>query len=451
MNPRATIALLVVTLLAVGGLVYLRQTVVPTRDAAEIKRYAITFNPAELEEFDLTRGNETLRFRRDTAGWRLVEPVQDRADPAAVDRLLAAVRFLDVRDRQRSRNAAAESGLAAPRVRLDLRGSRNLRLDFGSATALPGEIFARVGGEPHVLRVPDSILELAKAPTESFRDPRLTDLVPGDIERITIRRDDGEMTLRLERGRWFIERPVRAPADARAVRDFLERMLGLRITGFNPPDATTAPDALPGQVARLAMTPRGGGEEIHLEIVQVDAADRFTARFPPRGGLLAVDAAGLLLFHLSPEDLRDRSLGYVEPDAVDRIVLSTDKGTSTLLRRENDWLLSETGQTLDADQVAAAVEAFNETRIATFGTAASPQETGLDEPGLTLRFYAWLSENTPEEAAGGHLVAAVDFGNDAANDTAYARTSGEGETVTVPSDLPSRWLDLIFPDPAEEP
>jgi len=444
-NPRATLALLIVTLLAVGLLVYLRQTVDPTREAAETRRYAAIFDPAALDEFDLTRGNETLSFRQVLGGWRLIAPVEDRADPAAVDRLLGAARFLAVRDRQRTRDPAAvpESGLATPRVRLDLRGPRTVRLDFGSATALPGEIFARLGGQPELLRVPDSILELATATASDFRDPRLTDLVPEDIERFTVRRADGEMTLRLERGRWFIDKPVRAAADPRAIRDFLERLLGLRITDFQPPAATTAPDALPGQVAQLALTPRGGGEEIHLELLRETTPDRITARYAPRGGALTVDPAALLLFDVSPEELRDRSLGYVEPDAIDRIVLSVAGKTTTLVRLEDDWMVHEDDQPVEAARVDAIVEAFNTLQVAGFGTAASPRETGLDEPAIRLRFFAWLSENTPEEPAGGHLVAAADFGWATPEGDVFARTGEDGETVIIPSELPELLEDLL--------
>jgi len=447
-NPRATVALFLFTLLAVGGLVYLRQHVDPTRQAAEVKRYAIVFEPGMLEEFDLIRGTETLRFRRDNGGWRLVAPVEDRADAAALDRLFSAVRFLDVRDRQRIRDPAAvpESGLATPRARLDLRGPRDLRIDLGAPTALPGEIFARVGGQPYLLRVPGSILELATAPAESFRDPRLTDRVPDDIERITVRRADGEMTLRRERGRWFIEKPVRAAADPRAVRDFLERMLGLRVTGFQPALVATASESLPGQVARLSLTPRGGGEEITIELLREAEQDRFTARYAPRGGTLAVDPAAQLLFDISPEDLRDRSLGYVEPDAIDRITLEVDGESLTLHRREDDWIELEGDRIFDPARVGAVVETFNELRVSGFGPAIGTAETGLGDPDLRLRFFAWLSENTPEEAAGGHLVAAVDFGAATPEGHFYARTGPDGEIVTIPPELPEQLLELFSAD-----
>ena len=251
MNHRATVALLIATLLLVGGLVYLRSNLATTREAVDLERFAAVFAPEDVTEIDLIRGSETISLRRENTEWRLTSPVADRAASDVVERLLLAVRFLGVRDREMVEDPAAapETGLASPRLRLDLRGRESLRLDLGANTALPGEIFARLGGERAVLRVADSIVELATAPAESFRDPRLTTMVADDIEKFTVRRADGEMTLRRERGRWMIDKPVRSPADPRAVRDFLEPLLGLRITGFRIDDPAQAGTGSPAGAA----------------------------------------------------------------------------------------------------------------------------------------------------------------------------------------------------------
>lgn len=432
MNPRATIALFLATLLAVGGLVYLRTAVDPTRTAAEKRRYAAVFEPAEITEIGLVRGNETIRLRRTDGGWRVTEPVEDRADPELVDRLLLAARFLDVRDREAAKDPAAvpESGLATPRVRLDLRGARDVRLDLGGPTALPGEIFARVAGQPFVLRVPDTILEVTGVPAESFRDPRLTELSADDIEKFTVQRADGELAVRLERGRWLIEKPVQAPADPRAVRDFLERLLGLRVTAFAG-DGGAAGATLPGQAARLALTPRGGGEELAVEISRSPAAEKFTARFAPRAGTLDVAPAAALLFDISPEALRDRSLGYVEADTIDRIVVEADGETAVIGRRGDGWTTGDGTRQIETGTVTRLLEVFNGARVASFAPSAGAAETGLENPSIRLRFYSWLSENSAEEPAGGHLVAGAEFGRTAPDGNIYARAEGTGETVTV--------------------
>ncbi len=453
MNPRATIALFIVTLLVVGGLVYLRTAFDPTRAAAENRRYAAVFDPGDITEIDLVRGGETVSLRRSGGGWQLTAPVADRADPAAIERLLLAARFLDARDRQPAKDpeAVPESGLATPRVRIDLRGEDDIRIDLGGATALPGEIFARVGGQSYILRVPDDILGQATVPVDQLRDPRLTDLSADDIEKFTVQRADGEMTVRLERGRWIVEKPVQAPADPRAVRDFLERLLGLAVTSFPAAGTGAPPDPLPGQAARLAVTPRGGGEEIAIDLRREPGRDNFTVRFEPRGGALGVDPAAALLFDISPEMLRDRSLGYVDPDTIDRIVIEADGRTVSVVRRGEEWITADGERVIERNRIGELVDLFNETRVASFATAAGADESGLDQPRLRLRFLAWLSENTPEEAAGGHVLAGADFGSIAADGNVYARVEGSDEKVTVPPELDARVRELAGAPPPPPP
>ncbi len=452
MNPRATIALFLVTLLVLGGLYYLRKVAPFTRDAEELRRYAAVFDPAEIEEIDIVRGTETISLRRDGTSWRMTAPVEDRASPENVDRLLTAVRFLDVRDRRPSPDeaAVAEAGLSAPRLRLDLRGPRPIRLELGGNTALPGEIFARVGGNPEILRVPDTIVELTTAPAESFRDPRLTQAVADDIEKFTVRRADGEMTLRRERGKWLIEKPVAAAADPRAVRAFLEPLLGLRVTSFQAaaPEAT----ALPGQSASISMTPLGGGEDLNLEILRGpgEAAETAVARYAPRGGLIEVDAAALEIFTVSPEALRDRSLGYVEPDAVDRITLESDGMVLNLQRTGDTWTDEARGLSIGEEEATRLIDLFNETRAVSFQPGMTALAAGLEPPAQRLLFSAWLSENSAEEAAGRHPIAGADLGS-AAENGVYGRAAGGEEIVTLPADLAAAVRELATRTAPEKP
>jgi len=454
MNPRATIALLLVALLTIGGLYYLRMMAPATREAGELRRYAAVFEPDDVAEIDIVRGTETVSLRRETTGWSIVAPVQDRAAPEEVDRLLAALRFLTVRDRLVSpeQSAAAEAGLAAPRLRLDLRGAQTLRVELGANTALPGEIFARVSGQSDILRVADTIMELATASAGKFRDARLTQFVPDDIEKFTVRRADGEMTVRRERGRWLIETPLTAPADPQAVRSFLDALLGLPVVNFEAPTPETA--SLPGQMASISLTPIGGGEALNLDVLRGadNAAETLTARFAPRGGLLEVGAAANLLFEVSPEALRDRSLGYVESDAVDRIAIESGDQVLELRRQGEVWIDPERGITVTNEEIDRLIEDFNSTRAASFQPGLTANDAGLEPPVQRLVFSAWLSENTAEETAGRHPIAGVEFGEDS-GETCPARITGAEEVLMLPPDLPQavRKIAERTPAPAAAP
>lgn len=444
MNPRATIFFLFITLAVLAGLFYLRRHVMPTRDAEEARRYAAVFDPEDITSIEIVRGNEIVSVQRDAAGWKLVSPVADRASPEKIDRLLTALRLLNVRDRVATNDPAVitESGLTTPRVRVNLHGDPDeIRIELGSDTAHQGEVFARVAGQGTVLRVPGDVVGLCTAPADSFRDARLTDLVPDDIEKFAVRRIDGEMALRRERGRWFIEKPVQAPADPRVVAKFLDSLLGLRIEKFAAPAATESA-IIPGRTAAASLTPRGGGEALEIEITRGQDESPPVARFAPRGNTLEVDAAALGIFDISPEALRDRSLGHVDKDTVDRINLESDGRKLEIRRAGEGWVSSADGKPVASEQVQAFIDMFNKTQIAAFRPGAS--QTGLDAPAQRVVFSAWLSENTAEDAAGGHPLASVDLGAGEKDDTVYARVGGSDETVTVPAEL-GREIRKFFP------
>lgn len=416
----------------------------PTRDAEEARRYAAVFDPEDISAIEIVRGNEIVSVQRDNAGWKLASPVVDRASPENIDRLLTALRFLSVRDRVKTDDPAviAESGLSTPRVRVNLRGGpEEIRIELGAATAHKDEVFARVAGRGTVLRVPGDVVGLCTAPADSFRDARLTDLVPDDIEKFTVRRIDGEMALRRERGRWLIEKPVQAPADPRAVAKFLDSLLGLRIAKF---DAPSAPESsmISGRTATASLTPRGGGEALEIEITRGQGETPPAARFSPRGNALQVDETSLGIFDISPEALRDRSLGYVDKDTVDRISLESDGRKLEIRRAGEGWVSSQDGKPIDSEQVQAFIDMFNKTRVAAFRPGAA--QTGLDTPVQRIVFSAWLSENTAEDAAGGNRLASVDLGAEEKDDAVYARIDGAGETVTVPAEI-GREIRKFFP------
>lgn len=448
MNPRATLFLLLITLLAVGGLFYLRHAVAPTREAVENKRYAAVFDAESVNEIDITRTVGKISLRKEAGQWRLVAPVEDRASPEAVDRLLMAARFMEVRDRQPGRDPEKfqEAALVPPRLRIELRGEENEGIEIGAGTALPQEVFARVDGQRGVLRVADTIVELANAAPETFRDPRLTEFTSDDIEKFTVRRADGEMTVRRERGRWVIDKPVRAPADTQAVREFLDPLLGLRIVSFG---AAAEADAatLPTQEATISLTPRGGGEDLELRVMGAEAPSTgsLAAIFKPRGGDIVVDGMASSLFNLSPEQLRERSLGYVDADTVDRIRLESDGKTVTLQREGNDWVGDTDGTKRSAAEIEKLITDFNEAKVSGFRTTETAEMTGLSSPRQKILFYAWLTENTAEDAAGGHVIAGANLGYATADGNVYARSATGDETVTIPAALSDAVRGAVFP------
>ena len=237
-----------------------------------------------------------------------------------------------------------------------------------------------------------------------------------------------------------------AEAAAQAVREFLDPRLGLRIVSFGAA-AETGAATLPAQEAAISLTPRGGGDDLELRIRSADdaSAESLAANFKPRGGDIAVDALASSLFKVSPEQLRDRSLGYVDLDTVDRIRLESEGKAVTLQREGEDWVGDTDGAKRSGEEMAKLVSAFNDAEVGGFRTTETAEMTGLTAPRQKIVFYAWLTENTAEDAAGGHVIAGADFGYTAADGNVYARSTTGDETVTIPAGLSEAVRSAVFP------
>ena len=226
------------------------------------------------------------------------------------------------------------------------------------------------------------------------------------------------------------------------------------MTGFGAQD--TAPEtsaALPGQTAAISLTPRGGGEELELKVQRgsTNNSENISAFFGPRGGNISVDASAAALFDISPETLRERSLGRVDIDTIDRIRVESDGKVVTLQRGGEGWTGVEDGRSRHAEVINELVGLFNATRVEGFRTSASATETGLDAPTQNIVFYAWLSENSAEEAAGAHPIAGFETGRPAPDGKIYARATGSDETVTIAPELPSMLRAIVAPDKVNGP
>ncbi len=448
MNPRTTVVLLVLAVLAVAGVVALRIWVPGTRETGDAGRFALAFDPEEIDSVAVARADGTVRLRRVGGDWRVEEPLADAASPETVQRLLLSARFLPVRDRLAGagRKELSAAGLLEPKIRLELDGGGRHTLELGADAPVAGLSYARADGRGDILLVPSALRDLCLLPVESLRDRRLTGLTSQDLESFSVVRDDGEISLRRSGNNWLIDKPLQVRADAADVADFLDPLLGLAVERFSPGESGTVPPVatLPGQTARLIFAPRGGGTPEELAVVRPAAgATTVPAVFAPRGGAMEVGLEALRLFEVNPADLRDRRLGRVDLDTVDRIVVEAGGRRAVLERDGETWRDPVSGGRLPPGRIEAFTRAFNDSRVLSFSPPAGSAEPGLDPPAAAVRFVAWLSENTPEEGAGGHEVAGLQSGTPAGEGAVHARIGGDPAVVVVPAAFTSQISALL--------
>jgi hypothetical protein len=171
----------------------LKRTFTSLRD----KRLA-RFDPEDARRLDLTTAVRGLTLFEEDGAWRIADP-EAQADETAVRTLLNRIAQLEATDfvaedtLPDSRRLAAY-GLAAPRMRIVVRGPRDsllVLLDFGAlVTGGPGSegrsIYARSVVQRSIVVVPAQIVEDLAADIEGLRDLRLVDLGGSEIDTMRV-------------------------------------------------------------------------------------------------------------------------------------------------------------------------------------------------------------------------------------------------------------------------
>ena len=210
--------------------------------------------PSAVTRLEIRNDSGYIQLARAPGGaWRILQPVDTRADPVPVDTILrelfacTVVQF--VQDGVTDFSPYGLDTRSALTAILDTEGGPGARMvAFGDPLAsAPGLVYARLQGENSVYAVPDAAaLALAVRP-DDLRDRRIPGLsIPSRIR--AVRAESGDAVLQLERtdaGTWQIERPRRVPADPTAVDALLAGWAAVRVMDFENPPSPSAASALP--------------------------------------------------------------------------------------------------------------------------------------------------------------------------------------------------------------
>ncbi len=456
MNRWPTILL---TVVAVGAIVFLAIYEPLTRSPREREQSllydgVLPLDPSKVTKIRIISGDSEVELHRRGNGWQLGEKSKDRADTAEVERLLQTASQLPFFDRIDGRELPNdkdwnEYGLKNPKRRIEFEGGKKLTLFLGKDGASEDRLYVRTGDSRDVYLVSDQILRQAFRPAGDFRDRRLTDLTPDQIDRLIIRRPDGEIEFTRDVRGWQIVKPLNVAADDRKVTGFLSGLLALRVTEYIADDTgdLSAYGLAEGQ-NEITFFAEGSDRPQTLRLgTNKDGA--LFAQFTARDSVYRMPSEAAEFLKITPDGLRDRRLLPLNLDIVDRIRVTSDGPPFLLQRSAEGWDIKTGNESFPASEAAvrALVDAVATAEIFSYTPATVGKITaaGLDTPRRTVEFLSVLSENTPEARAGENLVASVAFGTSDAGKI-FARVSDapelaqvdEGILAVLPAD-PQAW------------
>jgi hypothetical protein len=466
MKTRTT---LLMALLAGGLFAYLwfvEQHRESSRDAAESSSKLVSMERDTVESLSLRNGPARIELRKKDGVWRMEQPLQDRADPSAIDRLIGLVSGLrhDARidlPKGREQETLKEFGLAESETALAFRttGGKETELLLGKDSAVVGKLYIRKQGQNTAFVIRSELRDRITAGTDEYRDHRLSAASASAVETVTIKSGEAEIALERKSGAWDLVKPIRARASTSKINDLLAGMLTAPVSQFFP--ETPSPEqGLAEPRATISLLLEGQKEPLVLQLGATPNGDqnkeRSFARFSERNAVVVLPNVTLdPIINARPNDLRDKKLVRVEPDIVDRMTFEPlGRPPVVLMRKGEGWTYRDAEKEMPvkdglaskilSEILAAEAVAF----VADLTT--DPATFGLREPAWRVRLSSFASENTAESKSGENPIVTLIFGR-VEGEACFMKLEEEPFIVTanhrLPDWFPMDTYDLLPPPP----
>ena len=290
--------------------------------------------PADIDRLDVRGPGGYLQLARaEHNGWRLYQPFAARADSASVaalvEKLLACSVVQFVQD--------GVGDLAPYGLDSQSAVAAVLNTDAGDGSQVlvlgdplpndPALVYARLQAENSIYAVPREVRQALLVAPDDLRDRRLPGLDPDELRGLRVAAGETVLEFRQDdAGAWRIVAPLRAPADADAVRDLLRSWGDVRLGTFENA-ATSAPPPAWAREIRLAPR-RERAPEIVVRVAPVpENPDACRIAIEDEASVAVAAPARLLDFPLDPQPYRARDVLALAPADVDRLRIASGETT----------------------------------------------------------------------------------------------------------------------------
>jgi len=305
----------------------------------------------QIQRIELTSGGKTTVMVRRGQSWRLVKPIEARADRERVKELLDRVGKLDARRSIDKARRLADYGLAKPAavLKVVLANGESRELDLGDKTPDSAAVYAMEKRSPKVFLVDTALLQDAAGGADAWRDRTALPFNRGKAMRVVITRPEMSVTLEKRGQHWQIIAPIGADADATAVDDFLVALEGIQATRFAAETAQN-PAALELVSPRLSIEVSGSdrGKPARLSFGGRADADDLYAQNSLEPAVMVVPKSAFDQVNKSANDLRSKQVASIDVEDAQRIAMMRG-GKRFELRREGEGWRLASPRPLEAD------------------------------------------------------------------------------------------------------
>lgn len=397
MRFRTTLILLLV-LAGLGAYLYWVERPREQKEAEAKKLFSL--KPDDIVEVHLRFQDREILLRKSGETWRLVQPIDAPADEITVKNLLNTIAECEVKRELEDAADLKQFGLDPPFVTLEV------KLKDRTLPAVAVGKNTPVGFSAYLQRLDDKKVRLTTSAfragldkqVKDVRDKAILNFTDDDVQRFSVVRADGTITLARKDGQWTIEQPGPYPADTPTVRSFLSTLRTMRAIDF-PNDQPTdlAPYGLDNPRLRVVLFLGKDQAEKHV-LIGKENPEKSTEIYVQTSGLPTIYTVSDWVWrdlNKSVGDFRDKTVLAYDQEQVQAVEVTREDGQQyRLVRQDKDqWAPQGVEGKPAGTTIRQWLQDVHDLRG--FEVAAdNPPDLkpyGLDKPLLTIRLFG--SEN----------------------------------------------------------
>ncbi len=410
------------------------------------------YKPGQINKIEMKKGNTNIVLEStDNETWRMLEPLQLRADKAEVAEILSQFEFLRkigiVEKSETTNFSLKEYGLETPAITISLwlkKGSMvggtsgdvaRYTVNIGDKLAAGQDtVYITVGDDKDVSVVDAKFLEKIDKDINDLRSKWAFEFDKHSVERVRLERESNDSVVCSKAEQlWWITQPLSDRADTERINDMLNELKNLKIAKedfVSDSEEDIINYGLDKPVFTLSIGTANDVQTIHLGH---SLDEKIYAKLDGESSIFFVQDMFLRDLDLELNDLRDKQLlrfDAIGTYGIEKIDLKYPDSTLVMEKTvQYDWMIKSPKEILaDRDVVREFVEKIKDLQIQQYvdDSGTNFEKYGLAGSPIEVSVFRRIGE--------GETVKFLIGNADENGGLCYVRRDGEDAVYTVPSE-----------------
>ena len=410
------------------------------------------YKPGQINKIEMKKGDTSIVLEStDNENWRMVEPLQLRADKAEVAEILAQFEFLRkigvVKESETANFSLKEYGLETPDLVVSLwlkKGSMvggtagdviKYTVNIGDRLAAGQDtVYITVGDDKDVSVVGAKFLEKVNKEINDLRNKWAFEYDKHSVERVRLESGENEPVVCSKAEQlWWITQPLSDRADTERIQDILNELKNLKIAKEDFVSDSKEDIINYGLDKPVFTISIGTTDNVQTLRLGHSLDEKIYAKLDGESSIFLVHDIILRDLDLELNDLRDKQLlrfDAIGTYGIEKIDMKTS-GTNLVMEKtvQYDWMIKSPKEILaDRDTVREFVEKIKDLQIQQYvdDSGVNFEKYGLADSPIEVSVFRRIGE--------GETVKFFIGNADENGGLCYVRRDGEDAVYTVPTE-----------------